>query len=154
MKYNFSMSMTRSQYIRKGYHKHSRPTKYKRVKAKLLHMYLKGKNPVTSTMVSKAAPCAKGTVLKVFKATPKKPNSAQRTNIIIQLRKNGKKVVAHVPGEGDHQLQEHSEVIIRHRNRKDLPGVRYEVIRHSQSDCKPPVRSTSRSRYGVKKPQA
>ncbi len=94
-------------------------------------------------------PQKRGVCLKVYTTTPKKPNSALRKVCRVRLT-NGFEVTAYIPGEG-HSLQEHSVVLIRGGRVKDLPGVRYHVIRGSL-DCEGVKnRKRSRSKYGVKK---
>lgn len=94
-------------------------------------------------------PQRKGICIKVFTKTPKKPNSALRKVAKIRLS-NTRKVLAHIPGEG-HNLQEHSVVLIRGGRVKDLPGVKYKVIR-GVADLQPVKnRKNARSKYGAKK---
>ncbi len=91
----------------------------------------------------------KGVCLKVFTATPKKPNSALRKVARVRLT-NGMEVTAYIPGEG-HNLQEHSVVIIRGGRVKDLPGVRYHVVRGVLDAGGVENRKQGRSKYGTKK---
>ena len=106
------------------------------------------------------APQRKGIVLRAYTVKPKKPNSALRKVCRVRLS-NGMEVTAYIPGV-DHPLQEHSNVLIRGGRVKDLPGVRYHVVRGSldatgvqPKDLSeyPRGRRTSRSKYGVKKPR-
>eukprot|EP01023_Acetabularia_acetabulum_P034308 TRINITY_DN3220_c0_g5_i1.p2 TRINITY_DN3220_c0_g5~~TRINITY_DN3220_c0_g5_i1.p2 ORF type:complete len:196 (+),score=17.10 TRINITY_DN3220_c0_g5_i1:58-645(+) len=93
----------------------------------------------------------RGVCLRVYTTTPKKPNSALRKVTKVRLS-NGREIIAYIPGEG-HNLQEHSVVLIRGGRKKDLPGVRYTVVRGNR-DCKGVEgRVNSRSRYGTKKPK-
>lgn len=99
----------------------------------------------------KACPQVRGVCLKVYTTTPKKPNSALRKVARIKLS-NGNEVIAYIPGEG-HNLQEHSVVMIRGGRVKDLPGVRYHIIRGSLDTQGVKNRKQARSRYGVKRPK-
>ena len=95
------------------------------------------------------APQKKGICIKVFIATPKKPNSANRKAARVRLS-NGQLVIAYIPGEG-HTLQEHSIVLVQNGGPKDLPGVNYRIIR-GKFDCSSVEnRRSSRSKYGVKR---
>ena len=89
--------------------------------------------------------------MRVYTATPKKPNSALRKVARIRLT-NGEEVTAYIPGEG-HNLQEHSIVLIRGGRIKDLPGVRYKVLRGCLDTQGVSDRKQSRSKYGVKRPK-
>lgn len=91
----------------------------------------------------------KGVCLKVFTATPKKPNSALRKVARVKLS-NGMEVTAYIPGEG-HNLQEHSIVLVRGGKVKDLPGVRYHVVRGKHDTAGVDGRKQQRSKYGTKK---
>jgi small subunit ribosomal protein S12 len=94
-------------------------------------------------------PQKRGICLKVYTTTPKKPNSGLRKVAKIKLS-NGRKIIAQIPGIG-HNLHEHSSVLIRAGRVRDIPGVKYRVIR-GLLDCKPVTnRKTSRSKYGVKR---
>ena len=99
----------------------------------------------------KACPQVRGACLKVYTTTPKKPNSALRKVARVKLS-NGNEVIAYIPGEG-HNLQEHSVVAIRGGRVKDLPGVRYHIIRGYLDTQGVKDRKQARSRYGVKKPK-
>ena len=95
-------------------------------------------------------PQRRGVCLKIYTVKPKKPNSAQRPVCKVKLS-NNKIVIAHIPGEG-HNLQEHSVVLVRGGRIRDCPGVKYKVVRGTL-DCQGVVgRTTSRSKYGTKKP--
>lgn len=97
-------------------------------------------------------PQKRGVCVRVYTATPKKPNSALRKVARIRLT-NGIEVTGYIPGEG-HKLQEHSVVLIRGGRVKDLPGVRYHVIRGSLDTTGVDGRKQSRSKYGAKRPKA
>ena len=94
-------------------------------------------------------PLKRGVCVKVYTTTPKKPNSALRKVARVSLS-NGFEVTAYIPGEG-HNLQEHSIVIVRGERVKDLPGVRYKVIRGALDTSGVSDRKQARSRYGSKK---
>ena len=96
-------------------------------------------------------PLKRGVCVKVYTTTPKKPNSALRKVARVRLT-NGMEVTAYIPGEG-HNLQEHSIVLIEGGRVKDLPGVRYHVVRGTLDTAGVTDRRTSRSRYGAKKPR-
>ena len=97
----------------------------------------------------KGAPQRRGVCTRVYTATPKKPNSALRKVARVRLT-SGAEVTAYIPGEG-HNLQEHSIVLVRGGRVKDLPGVRYKVIRGTLDTASVRDRKQSRSRYGAKK---
>ena len=94
-------------------------------------------------------PQKKGVCTKIFLRTPKKPNSALRKLAKLRLT-NNKKIMAYIPGEG-HTLQEYSTVIIRGGRVKDLPGIKYQLIRGKLDFNGLKERKTSRSKYGAKK---
>ena len=96
-------------------------------------------------------PLKRGACVKVYTTTPKKPNSALRKVARVKLSNNFE-VTAYIPGEG-HNLQEHSIVLIEGGRVKDLPGVRYHVVRGVLDPSGVEGRKTSRSRYGTKKPK-
>ena len=98
-----------------------------------------------------ASPFKRGVCVKVFTTTPKKPNSALRKVARVRLT-NGMEVTAYIPGVG-HSLQEHSVVIIRGGRIKDLPGVRYHIVRGILDTAGVEGRKQERSKYGVKKPK-
>mgnify|MGYP001416022773 CR=1 FL=1 len=99
----------------------------------------------------KSCPQKRGVCLRVYTTTPKKPNSAMRKVARVRLS-HGKEVNAYIPGEG-HNLQEHSIVLIRGGRVKDLPGVRYHVIRGTLDTGGVDDRTQRRSKYGAKKPK-
>ena len=99
----------------------------------------------------KACPQKKGVCRRVYTATPKKPNSALRKVARVRLT-NGMEVTAYIPGEG-HNLQEHSTVLIRGGRVKDLPGIRYHIIRGVLDTQGVDGRKQGRSKYGTKKPK-
>ena len=100
----------------------------------------------------KACPQRRGVCTRVYTTTPKKPNSALRKVARVRLT-NGIEVTAYIPGEG-HNLQEHSIVLIEGGRVKDLPGVRYHIIRGTLDTAGVENRRTSRSRYGAKRPKS
>ena len=99
----------------------------------------------------KACPQRRGVCVRVYTTTPKKPNSAMRKVARIRLT-NQKEVNAYIPGEG-HNLQEHSLVMIRGGRVKDLPGVRYHIIRGALDTSVVEGRHQRRSKYGTKRPK-
>lgn len=99
----------------------------------------------------KSSPFKRGVCLKVTTVTPKKPNSALRKIAKVRLT-SGQEVTAYIPGIG-HNLQEHSVVLIRGGRVKDLPGVRYHIVRGKLDTGGVAERRTSRSLYGAKKPK-
>ncbi|HMN47934.1 MAG TPA: 30S ribosomal protein S12 [Ignavibacteriaceae bacterium] len=99
-----------------------------------------------------ACPQKRGVCTRVYTTTPKKPNSALRKVARVRLT-NNMEVTAYIPGEG-HNLQEHSIVMIRGGRVKDLPGVRYHIIRGTLDTSGVEDRKKSRSKYGAKKPKA
>jgi small subunit ribosomal protein S12 len=103
----------------------------------------------TKTPALRGAPQKRGVCTRVFTVTPKKPNSALRKVARVRLT-NGMEVTTYIPGEG-HNLQEHSVVLVRGGRVKDLPGVRYKVIRAALDTAGVPDRKQARSRYGAKK---
>ena len=98
-----------------------------------------------------AAPQRRGVCTRVYTTTPKKPNSALRKVARVRLT-NGMEVTTYIPGEG-HNLQEHSVVLVRGGRVKDLPGVRYHVIRGTLDAMGVDGRRKSRSKYGAKRPK-
>jgi len=103
----------------------------------------------TASPALKAAPQKRGVCTRVYTSTPKKPNSALRKVARVRLT-NGIEVTCYIPGEG-HNLQEHSIVLIRGGRVKDLPGVRYHVVRGTLDASGVDGRSQSRSKYGTKR---
>ena len=106
----------------------------------------------TKSPALEACPQKRGTCTRVMTVTPKKPNSALRKVARVRLS-NGIEVTAYIPGIG-HNLQEHSVVLVRGGRVKDLPGVRYHIIRGSKDTLGVADRKRSRSKYGAKKPKA
>jgi len=104
----------------------------------------------TKSPALKSCPQRRGICIRVYTTTPKKPNSAIRKVTRIKLT-SGFEVTAYIPGEG-HSLQEHSIVLIRGGRVKDLPGVRYKIIRGALDCTSVKSRNQGRSKYGVKKP--
>jgi small subunit ribosomal protein S12 len=102
-----------------------------------------------STPALKGAPQRRGVCTRVYTTTPKKPNSALRKVARVRLT-SGIEVTAYIPGEG-HNLQEHSIVLVRGGRVKDIPGVRYKVIRGALDASGVDERRQARSRYGAKK---
>jgi small subunit ribosomal protein S12 len=100
----------------------------------------------------KMSPQKRGVCTKVYTTTPKKPNSALRKVAKVRLV-NGHEVISYIGGEG-HNLQEHSVVLIRGGRVKDLPGVRYHIVRGSLDTQGVKDRRQSRSKYGAKRPKA
>ncbi|MEO5839348.1 MAG: 30S ribosomal protein S12 [Acidimicrobiales bacterium] len=102
-----------------------------------------------ATPALKGAPQRRGVCTRVYTTTPKKPNSALRKVARVRLT-SGMEVTAYIPGEG-HNLQEHSIVLVRGGRVKDLPGVRYKIIRGTLDTSGVRGRKQARSRYGAKK---
>ena len=111
-----------------------------------------GINSLSKTVTENPAPFKRGVCTRVATMTPKKPNSALRKYARVKLS-NGMEVTAYIPGEG-HNLQEHSVVLIRGGRVKDLPGVRYHIVRGTQDTAGVEGRRQSRSKYGAKRPKA
>ncbi|MTV27885.1 30S ribosomal protein S12 [Nitriliruptoraceae bacterium ZYF776] len=107
------------------------------------------KTKKNKTLALKGSPQRRGVCTRVYTTTPKKPNSALRKVCRVKLS-SGIEVTAYIPGEG-HNLQEHSIVLVRGGRVKDLPGVRYKVIRGTLDAAPVRDRKQARSRYGVKK---
>ena len=99
----------------------------------------------------KSSPQKRGVCIRVYTATPKKPNSALRKVARVRLT-NGMEITSYIPGEG-HNLQEHSVVLVRGGRIKDLPGVRYHIIRGTLDSVGVQDRKQSRSKYGTKRPK-
>jgi len=115
----------------------------------------KGRKRITRKTKSPAlqdCPQKRGVCVRVFTQTPKKPNSALRKVARVRLT-NSIEVTSYIPGEG-HNLQEHSLVLIRGGRVKDLPGVRYHVVRGTLDTVGVSDRKQSRSKYGAKRPKA
>ena len=105
----------------------------------------------TSSPALQNNPQKRGVCVRVYTTTPKKPNSAMRKVARVRLT-NGVEVTAYIPGEG-HALQEHSVVLVRGGRVKDLPGVRYHIVRGSLDSTGVENRRRGRSKYGSKKPK-
>lgn len=112
----------------------------------------KGYNAKRKTTTNQSSPQKRGVCTAVRTATPKKPNSAMRKIARVRLT-NGQEVTAYIPGIG-HNLQEHSSVLIRGGRIKDLPGVRYHIIRGTLDTQGVAKRMQARSKYGAKRPKA
>ena len=106
----------------------------------------------TASPALNASPQKRGVCTRVYTTTPKKPNSALRKVARVRLT-NGTEVTTYIPGVG-HNLQEHSIVLIRGGRVKDLPGVRYHIIRGTLDAVGVANRKQSRSKYGAKRPKA
>lgn len=111
----------------------------------------KGYNAKKKTAIDQSSPQKRGVCTAVRTSTPKKPNSAMRKIARVKLT-NGHEVTAYIPGIG-HNLQEHSVVMIRGGRIKDLPGVRYHIIRGTLDTSGVDKRMQSRSKYGAKRPK-
>ena len=105
----------------------------------------------TNTPALKGSPQKRGVCVRVYTTTPKKPNSALRKVARVRLT-NGMEVTSYIPGVG-HNLQEHSVVLIRGGRVKDLPGVRYHIIRGTLDTLGVADRKQGRSKYGAKRPK-
>ncbi len=105
----------------------------------------------SNTPALQGCPQKRGVCVRVYTTTPKKPNSALRKIARVRLT-NGMEVTAYIPGEG-HNLQEHSVVMIRGGRVKDLPGVRYHIIRGTLDALGVQDRKQARSKYGTKRPK-
>ena len=105
----------------------------------------------TASPALKSCPQKRGVCTRVYTTTPKKPNSALRKVARVRLT-NGMEVTSYIPGEG-HNLQEHSVVLIRGGRVKDLPGVRYHIIRGALDSAGVDARRQGRSKYGAKRPK-
>ncbi len=135
---------TFNQLVRKG-----RQTVEKKSTAPALQ---KGLNTLRKKQTDLSSPQRRGVCTAVKTATPKKPNSALRKIARVRLT-NGIEVSAYIPGEG-HNLQEHSVVLIRGGRVKDLPGVRYHIVRGTLDTAGVANRKQARSKYGAKRPKA
>ena len=105
----------------------------------------------TTAPALQSCPQRRGVCVRVYTSTPKKPNSALRKVARVRLT-NGIEVTSYIPGEG-HNLQEHSVVLIRGGRVKDLPGVRYHIIRGTLDSTGVSSRRQGRSKYGAKRPK-
>jgi small subunit ribosomal protein S12 len=137
---------TINQLVRKGRNKTT-----KRVKAPALRYTFNALRNITN-IHDTSAPQKRGVCLQVRTMTPKKPNSGLRKIARVRLS-NGIQVTAYIPGEG-HDLQEHSVVLVRGGRVKDLPGVRYHIVRGTLDASGVEKRRQGRSKYGTKKPKA
>ena len=135
---------TFNQLVRKG-----RQTSVKKSTAPALQ---KTFNSLRKKAVDQAAPQKRGVCTAVKTATPKKPNSALRKIARVRLS-NGIEVTSYIPGEG-HNLQDHSIVLVRGGRVKDLPGVRYHIVRGALDTAGVDGRRQRRSKYGAKRPKA
>lgn len=136
---------TINQLIRKG-----RQTKATKSKSPAL-LYTLNSEKQRRKRQAKGAPQKRGVCTIVRTMTPKKPNSALRKIARVRLS-NGMEVTAYIPGEG-HQLQEHSVVLVRGGRVKDLPGVRYHIVRGTLDTTGVNDRKRARSKYGAKRPK-
>jgi small subunit ribosomal protein S12 len=136
---------TMNQILRKG--RKSKTTKSKSPALQFTYDSLHRKK----TDLRRGAPFKRGVCTKVYTMTPKKPNSALRKVAKVRLS-NGMEVIAYIPGEG-HNLQEHSIVMIRGGRVKDLPGVKYHIVRGVYDTQGVASRRKGRSLYGAKKPK-
>ncbi len=109
------------------------------------------KRKINKVPALQACPQRRGVCTRVYTTTPKKPNSALRKVARVRLT-NGQEVTAYIPGEG-HKLQEHSVVLIRGGRVKDLPGVRYHILRGVLDTTGVEGRKQARSKYGAKRPK-
>ena len=128
---------------------HGRKAKTTKSKAPALGMMF---NTLHKKETRIPSPFKRGVCTRVATMTPKKPNSAIRKYARVKLS-NGQEVTAYIPGEG-HNLQEHSVVLIRGGKVKDLPGVRYTIVRGTQDASGVEKRKQARSIYGTKRPKA
>ncbi|MDD8017014.1 MAG: 30S ribosomal protein S12 [Bacteroidota bacterium] len=122
------------------------PTINQLVRLGRINLAVKSKSPALGSNPQKRGVCT-----RVYTTTPKKPNSALRKVARVRLT-NGIEVSAYIPGEG-HNLQEHSIVLIRGGRVKDLPGVRYHIIRGTLDTAGVAERKQGRSKYGAKRPK-
>ena len=136
---------TMNQILRQGREKARRKSKAPALQSTYDSLHRK------RTELTKGSPFKRGVCTKVYTTTPKKPNSALRKVAKVRLS-NGMEVIAYIPGEG-HNLQEHSIVLIRGGRVKDLPGVRYHIIRGVLDSSGVDGRRQGRSLYGAKRPK-
>ena len=137
---------TTNQLVRKG--RHSKKMKSKAPALQFTLNTMKQRR----TRLDEGSPQKRGVCTVVRTMTPKKPNSALRKIARVRLT-NGIEVTAYIPGEG-HALQEHSVVLVRGGRVKDLPGVRYHIVRGTLDTTGVAKRAQSRSKYGAKRPKA
>jgi small subunit ribosomal protein S12 len=117
-------------------------------------LHRKGRTKIkakTKAPALQSSPQKRGVCIRVYTSTPKKPNSALRKVARVRLT-NGMEITTYIPGEG-HNLQEHSVVLVRGGRVKDLPGVRYHIVRGTLDSVGVQDRKRSRSKYGTKKPK-
>ena len=136
---------TINQLIRKGRTPNAKKSKSPAMQFTLDSLHRK------RTDLRRGAPFKRGVCVRVYTTTPKKPNSALRKVARVRLS-NGQEVIAYIPGEG-HNLQEHSIVMIRGGRVKDLPGVRYHIVRGRYDTNGLEARRRGRSKYGAKRPK-
>ncbi|MDP2587210.1 MAG: 30S ribosomal protein S12 [bacterium] len=136
---------TTNQLVRQGRHKQTRKSKSPALQRTFNTIH---QRPV---FLPKGSPFKRGVCVKVGTVTPKKPNSALRKFARVRLT-NGMEVTAYIPGVG-HNLQEHSVVLIRGGRVKDLPGVRYHIVRGVLDTAGVADRNQGRSKYGAKRPK-
>jgi small subunit ribosomal protein S12 len=137
---------TINQLVRKGRTPNMRKTKTPALQFTIDNLHRK------TTVFAKGSPFKRGVCTKVYTTTPKKPNSALRKVAKVRIS-NGTEVIAYIPGEG-HNLQEHSIVLLRGGRVKDLPGVRYHIVRGVFDTQGVANRRRGRSLYGNKRPKA
>jgi small subunit ribosomal protein S12 len=113
---------------------------------------VKSKSPALKRKNGSQSPFSRGECVKVFTATPKKPNSALRKVARVRLKSTGTIVTAYIGGEG-HNLQEHSVVLVRGGRVPDLPGVKYHIVRGALDTAGVVGRKQARSLYGAKRPK-
>ncbi|MDP1629458.1 MAG: 30S ribosomal protein S12 [bacterium] len=128
--------------------KHGRKSVKSKTKSPALRRYF---NVLQNRPKDVSSPFKRGVCVKVFTTTPKKPNSALRKVARVRLT-NGMEVTAYIPGIG-HNLQEHSVVVIRGGRVRDLPGVRYHIVRGILDSAGVEGRKQQRSKYGAKRPK-
>jgi len=133
-------------WARRGTYLHEMPTINQLVRKGRSKLKHKSKSPALDN-----SPFRRGVCIQVMTRTPKKPNSAMRKVAKVRLT-NGYEVIAYIPDEG-HNLQEHSIVLVRGGRVKDLPGVRYHIVRGTLDAAGVEKRRVSRSKYGVKRPK-
>lgn len=136
----------RAEGLEKGTEETSMPTINQLVRKGRTVRKFKTKSPALQ-----ACPMRRGVCTRVYTTTPKKPNSAMRKVAKVRLT-NGFEVIAYIPGEG-HNLSEHSQVMVRGGRVKDLPGVRYHIVRGTMDAKGVEARRRSRSKYGAKQPK-
>ena len=129
--------------------RHGRQSRVYKSKAPVLQ---KGFNTLNNAAIDQSAPQKRGVCTKVTTTSPKKPNSALRKIARVRLT-NGLEATTYIPGIG-HNLQEHSVVLIRGGRVRDLPGVRYHIVRGTLDAQGVEARRQSRSKYGAKRPKA